>query len=59
MRVGSELNDKGMACWVYRSSHKDEVYLYIAQEDDFTCLPDALLERFCVLVRVMEIALSD
>ncbi|MCU7803502.1 MAG: YcgL domain-containing protein [Candidatus Thiodiazotropha sp. (ex Lucinoma borealis)] len=59
MRVGSELNDKGMACWVYRSPRKDEMYLYIAQEDDFTCVPDALLERFGVPVRVMEIALSD
>lgn len=48
-----------MACWIYRSPRKDEMYLYIAKEDDFTCVPGVLLERFGVPVRVMEIALSD
>lgn len=51
---GSEL-----PCWVYRSPRKDEMYLYIATEDDFSCVPEALLERFGKPIHVMEIALTE
>jgi hypothetical protein len=27
-------------CWIYRCSKKDEMYLYLAAKDDFSCLPD-------------------
>jgi uncharacterized protein YcgL (UPF0745 family) len=35
------------------------MYLYIAREDDFTCVPQALLERFGKPVQVMEISLTE
>ncbi|MCU7904361.1 MAG: YcgL domain-containing protein [Candidatus Thiodiazotropha sp. (ex Epidulcina cf. delphinae)] len=48
-----------MPCWIYRSPRKDEMYLYVSREDDFSCVPEALLDRFGAPLRVMEITLSD
>lgn len=45
-------------CWVYRSPRKQEMYLYLQQEDDFACLPEALLNRFGEPVKVMELRLT-
>jgi len=33
-------------CWVYRSSKKDEMYLYLAREDAFDELPEPLQQLF-------------
>jgi uncharacterized protein YcgL (UPF0745 family) len=33
-------------CWIYHSSRKDEMYLYLAEQDLFDDLPEGLLERF-------------
>lgn len=35
-----------LPCWIYRSPRKDEMYLYITREDDFSRVPEALLQRF-------------
>ncbi|MES9976145.1 YcgL domain-containing protein [Candidatus Thiodiazotropha sp. LNASS1] len=48
-----------LPCWIYRSPRKDEMYLYIAREDDFSCVPEALLQRFGKPVQVMEITLTE
>lgn len=53
------MTDPGVPCWIYRSPRKDEMYLYIAREDDFSCVPQALLERFGKPVRIMEIRLTQ
>lgn len=53
------MTENGMPCWIYRSPRKDEMYLYISREDDFSCVPEALLDRFGAPDRVMEITLSD
>ena len=31
---------------IYRSSKKDEMYLYIEKKDDFSTVPESLLELF-------------
>jgi len=31
-----------MLCFIYRSLKKQDVYLYIRDRDDFSCLPEAL-----------------
>ncbi|MEC4747395.1 YcgL domain-containing protein [Methylomicrobium sp. Wu6] len=31
-----------MQCFIYKSSKKQDVYLYLKDQDDFTCLPQAL-----------------
>ncbi len=35
-----------MQCFVYKSDKHFDMYLYIATQDDFSQIPDALLERF-------------
>jgi uncharacterized protein YcgL (UPF0745 family) len=35
-----------LASWIYRSSRKEEMYLYLRREADFAVVPAALLERF-------------
>lgn len=35
-----------MRCYVYRSPRKADTYLYVAREDDFSEVPEALLEVF-------------
>ncbi len=35
-----------MLCSIYKSTKKDGAYLYIAKKDDFTPVPDALMEMF-------------
>jgi uncharacterized protein YcgL (UPF0745 family) len=31
-----------MQCFIYKSLKKQDVYLYLRNQDDFACLPDAL-----------------
>jgi len=45
-------------CWIYRSPRKDEMYLYLAEEEAFDDLPDALVARFGAPQFVMELDLS-
>lgn len=35
-----------MLCAVYKSLRKDDTYLYIERRDDFSKVPDALLQTF-------------
>lgn len=44
-------------CWIYRSSLKDEMYLYLAQQDAFDDLPEVLMKRFGRPQFVMELEL--
>jgi uncharacterized protein YcgL (UPF0745 family) len=48
-----------MSCWIYRSPKKDEMYLYIPAEGDFSQVPDLLLKKFGVPEMVMELTLSS
>ncbi|WP_024298809.1 YcgL domain-containing protein [Methylomicrobium lacus] len=31
-----------MQCFIYKSLKKQDIYLYLRDQDDFTCLPEAL-----------------
>lgn len=35
-----------MKCYVYRSRRRADTYLYLPRADDFSAVPDALLEMF-------------
>lgn len=35
-----------MFCVIYRSSKRDQTYLYIEQKDDFSRVPEALMKSF-------------
>lgn len=48
-----------MKCVVYRSERKQDTYLYIEREDDFTRVPEALLSLLGRLERVMALELTE
>jgi uncharacterized protein YcgL (UPF0745 family) len=48
-----------LSCWIYRSPRKDEMYLYISRENDFSLVPDTLLQKFGDPVKVMELTLNS
>ena len=45
-------------CWIYKSPRKDEMYLYLAAEEDFECVPRELLDHFGAPWFVMQLALE-
>lgn len=49
----------GVICSVYRSSKKDETYLYVEKSRGLTCVPDALLELFGSPQPVMTLLLNE
>jgi uncharacterized protein YcgL (UPF0745 family) len=49
--------EHGMPCWVFRSSLRDELYLYLARQDGFQDLPEALREHFGTPQLVMTLQL--
>jgi len=55
--VMTESKEDLIPCWIYRSSRKEEMYLYLAQEDDFESVPKPLLDRFGEASLVMELEL--
>ena len=44
-------------CWIYKSSRKNEMYLYLSREDDFEDLPEGLMAQFGTPVAVMQLDL--
>lgn len=47
-----------MPCFIYKSLKKDYLYLYVTQKDDFSKVPEALLQSFGKMEFVMELVLS-
>lgn len=52
------MTDK-LPCWIYKSPRKDEMYLYLPEEEAFDRVPDALMARFGKPVFVMELELHE
>jgi len=48
-----------LPCWIYRSPRKQEMYLYLGVEDDFTCVPAELLNRFGEPAKIMQLSLHS
>lgn len=46
-------------CWIYRSSNKDEMYLYLAREEGFDELPEPLRRLFGTPTLVMNLQLTQ
>ena len=44
-------------CWVYRSPLRQEMYLYLIEEDRFELVPEPLLKRFGTPKLVMNLSL--
>jgi uncharacterized protein YcgL (UPF0745 family) len=47
-----------MECFIYKSLKKEELYLYLDKKDDFSALPEALLNSVGKLVFVMALELT-
>lgn len=47
-----------MQCYVYKSLKKHLLYLYISQKDDFSRVPDELIQTMGKLEFVLELELS-
>lgn len=45
-------------CWIYRSSRKQEMYLYLPAENNFAEIPSALMSQFGTPKFVMELELN-
>ena len=50
--------DSPVNCWIYKSPKKQEMYLYIKQQDCFDDVPEALLSHFGNPVFIMELVLT-
>ncbi len=48
-----------MKCVVYKGRKKHDTYLFIKQEDDFSCVPESLLTMLGDLELVMSIELTE
>ena len=44
-------------CYIYRCSAKADMYIYLAEKDDFTCLPDELSKNLGTMLFTMEVEL--
>lgn len=53
------MSEKCLPCWVYRSVKHQEMYLFLAEEEGFDRVPDALLQRFGDPVPVIELELCS
>jgi uncharacterized protein YcgL (UPF0745 family) len=47
-----------MLCFIYKSLKTDYLYLYVANKDDFSTVPDALLNTLGKMEFVMDLELS-
>lgn len=47
-----------MLCSIYKSSKKEDTYLYIPKKDDFSQVPDTLMQMFGKPIAVMTIKLD-
>lgn len=47
-----------MLCFIYKSSKKEHLYLYIDKKDDFSKVPEALFISFGKIEFVMELELT-
>jgi uncharacterized protein YcgL (UPF0745 family) len=45
-------------CYIYRSKKQLEMYLFLAKEDDFECVPDEILKGLGQLEKAMELELT-
>jgi len=50
--------NKTTHCYIYRSKRKDELYLFLAKEDDFECLPEQLKKSIGQVEKAMELDIT-
>lgn len=53
------LNMKYQKCYIYLSSKKQDHYIYLHQQDDFSAIPSTIQNLLGKLTQVMELELDD
>jgi uncharacterized protein YcgL (UPF0745 family) len=48
-----------VTCYVYRGNRKSELYLFLAEEDNFECVPEAIMKGFGRPTKAMELELTS
>lgn len=47
-----------MQCYIYRCSRKPDMYIYLAEEDDFSKVPKGIFNSLGIITFAMELELS-
>ena len=47
-----------MQCFIYKSTKKEELYLYLNKQDDFSSIPEAILKSIGQPEYVMQLEIS-
>ena len=47
-----------LTCYIYRCSAKNDMYIYLAEKDNFEVLPDILSKNLGILEFTLELALN-
>ncbi len=47
-----------MQCFIYKSSKKEELYLYLDKQDDFSNVPEAILKSIGAPIFVMQLQVT-
>ncbi len=50
--------NESLHCYIYKSSRKPETYLFVLQENDFSAVPEPLLETLGEVEKVIDIELT-
>lgn len=50
---------QSLPCWIYKGHRQQEMYLYMDKEDDFSAVPELLMEKFGQPSLVMNIDLMQ
>ena len=48
-----------MQCYIYRCSRKPDMYIYLAEEDDFSKVPKEIFNSLGIISFAMELKLSS
>lgn len=48
-----------MNCYIYRCSRKPDMYIYLAEEDDFSNVPKEIFNSLGIISFAMELALTS
>ncbi|EDY87534.1 conserved hypothetical protein [gamma proteobacterium HTCC5015] len=48
-----------MQCFVYKSSKKQDMYIYLVEKDQFDCIPEVLREKFGTPIFALEFEFTE
>ena len=48
---------ESVTCYIYRCSRKPDMYIYLAEKDVFSCVPDAIMNGLGITEFAMELEL--